>query len=56
MEFDIKIYSMNEVAKILKVSKRTIYDYIKSGELKVKKIGGKWIITEENLKKFIETE
>ena len=54
--FDIKIYSMKEVATILDVTERTLYSYIKNGKLKAKKIGGKWMITEENLKKFINAE
>jgi excisionase family DNA binding protein len=53
---DIKIYSMREVSEILKVTERTLYNYIKEGRLKVQKIGGKWIITEENLRKFIKAE
>jgi excisionase family DNA binding protein len=56
MMLDIKIYSMKEVSQILKVTERTLYTYIKDGKLKVQKIGGKWIITEENLKKFIKAE
>ena len=53
---DIKIYSMREVSEILKVTERTLYNYIKEGRVKVQKIGGKWIITEENLRKFIKAE
>lgn len=56
MMLDIKVYSMKEVSKILGVTQRTLYNYIKSGKLRVQKIGGKWIITEENLKKFIKAE
>ena len=47
---------MREVSEILKVTERTLYNYIKEGRLKVQKIGGKWIITEENLRKFIKAE
>lgn len=53
---DIKIYSMKEVGKILGVTERTLYNYIKNNKIKVQKIGGRWIITEENLKKFIKAE
>lgn len=34
-----KIYTPEEVAKILKVSKNTVYDLIKRGEIIAKKIG-----------------
>jgi excisionase family DNA binding protein len=53
---DIKVYSLKEASKILGVTERTLYNYIKAGRIKVQKIGGKWIITEENLKKFIKGE
>lgn len=53
---DIKIYTMKEVSELLKVTERTLYNYIKSGKFKAKKIGGKWMITEENLKRFIDEE
>jgi len=53
---DIKVYSLKEASKILGVTERTLYNYIKADRIKVQKIGGKWIITEENLKKFIKGE
>jgi excisionase family DNA binding protein len=53
---DIKVYSLKEVSKILGVTERTLYNYVKAGKIKVRKIGGKWIMTEENLKKLIKGE
>ena len=47
---------MKEVSDLLKVTERTLYNCIKAGDFKAKKVGGKWIITEENLRKFIEAE
>lgn len=38
---DINIYTMKEVSEILKVTERTLYNYIKGGKFKAKKIGGK---------------
>lgn len=49
----IKLYSLKEVAHLLDVTERTLHNYIKSGKLKGQKIGGKWKISDENLKKFI---
>ena len=46
---DIKLYTLHEIQPILKVSYRTLQNYIKDGKLKGAKIGGKWRITEENL-------
>lgn len=52
----IKLYSLKEVAKLLDVTERTLHNYIKTGKLKRQKIGGKWKISDENLKKFINGE
>ena len=50
---DIKVYSISEVALLLKVNRRTVWNYVKEGKLKAKKVGGKWLITEANLKEFV---
>lgn len=50
---DIKVYTMNEVAEILKVTKRTLYNYIKAGTLHAVKMGKYWRISEESLQDFI---
>lgn len=51
---EIKVYSVEEVADILKLTTRTIYAYIKSGQLKASKIGKYWRITPAALQDFIE--
>ena len=48
-----KLYTIQEIADILKVSKKTIYRYIESGKLKATKIG-QWRIKEEDLNKLIK--
>ena len=48
-----KLYTIQEVAEMLKVSKKTIYRYIKCGKLKATKIG-QWRIKEEDLNKLIK--
>jgi len=53
---DIKLYSTQEVAKILKVTEKTVQTYIKNERLKAQKIGRRWKITESNFKKFISAE
>lgn len=48
------ILTIEEVSKILKVSKRTIYRWIDSGDLKVARIGRKtYRVFESDLRKFI---
>lgn len=49
----IKVYNLKEISELLKVSKRTLLDYIKDEKLKATKIGGKWIVSHANLTNFI---
>ena len=51
---DIKIYTLEDVMDILKVTKRTLYNYIKNGDLKAVKIGKYWKVSEEALRDFTE--
>ena len=51
-----KLYTLTDLEKILGVTHRTLQTYIRNGRLKGVKIGGKWKITEENLKRFINGE
>ena len=52
----IRLYTLTELEPILQVTHRTLQEYIKQGRLKGVKIGGKWKVSEENLKKFINGE
>lgn len=51
---DIKVYTAEEVLGILKVTKRTLYNYIKAGQIKAIKCGREWRVTEDALKVFLE--
>jgi len=53
---DIKLYTLPEVSKIVRLARRTLYNYLKSGELKAVKLGGTWRVTEESLNEFINRE
>jgi len=53
---DITLYSLTELEPILGVTHRTLQTYITSGRLKGVKLGGKWRVTEENLRKFLNGE
>lgn len=52
----MKLYNLKEVAELLSVTERTLHNYIKDGRLKGQKIGGRWKISETNLKRFIDGE
>jgi excisionase family DNA binding protein len=51
-----KLYSVHDVSAALHVTARTILSYLKSGALRGRKVGGAWLISEANLKRFIEGE
>ena len=50
----VKVYSLDEVAEILQLTKRTLYSYVKDGKLKAIKVGKSWRVTEESLRDFLE--
>lgn len=51
----IKVYNLDEVADIIQVTKRTLYNYINAGTLKAVKVGKYWRVSEDNLQAFIST-
>ncbi len=50
------LYNLTDLESVLGVTHRTLQTYIKNGRLKGVKIGGKWKVSDENLKKFINGE
>ena len=52
----IRLFTLTEIEPILGVTHRTLLTYIKDGRLKGVKIGGKWKVSGENLRKFINGE
>jgi len=50
---DLTLYTLKDLSGLLKVTERTLLTYIKDGKLKGQKIGGKWLISETNLQKFM---
>ena len=50
----MKVYDLEDLVKLLKMNIQTLRIYIKEGKLKASKVGRKYIVTEENLKEFLE--
>ena len=50
----IKFYTISETAKALNVTPQTVRAYIKQGKLKGQRIGRPILITENNLKEFLQ--
>lgn len=50
---ELRLYDLKDLQKILGVSYRTLLKYVGSGELKARKIGREWKVTQANLDAFI---
>jgi len=50
---EFKLYTIEEISEILKVTQRTIYNFINKNNLKAVKIGKYWRVTETALQEFI---
>ena len=55
MNNETPVYNLKDLSKKLKMSVRTLREYVKSGELKAKKIGKAYYVTEPNLLAFLES-
>lgn len=51
---ELKLYTISEIAEILRVTQRTIYTYIKEEELPAIKIGKHWRVRHEHLEYFLD--
>lgn len=49
-----RIYTLDEIAEMLHITRRTLYAYIKEGKLQAVKIGKYWRVSETNLQAFLE--
>lgn len=49
-------YTTKDIAEQLQVNEKAIRGRITNGELKASKVCGKWIVTAENLKRFIDSK
>ena len=53
---DNKLYTPKEIAETLRITKETVYYYIKTGRLKAKRVGKSWRILGKDINEFIEVE
>lgn len=51
-----QFYKLGEVAELLGKHYNTIYQHIQKGLLKANKVGGEYMITKENLDKYLKGE
>lgn len=53
MTDELKTYTLNEAAEVLRCTRNTVYSYVVSGQIHASKIGLKWLITHEELQYII---
>lgn len=53
---EITAYTLDEVASMLKLTKRSLYNYIRNGKLQAVKMGKYWRVTAESLQQLLENE
>lgn len=51
----MKLYTTEELVELLQVTDRTIYRYIKQGQLEAVKFGREYRYSEQAVKKFLKT-
>jgi len=49
----IKLYTPEQAAKVLQCTTRCVYNYLWRGVIPGRKIGGRWKIEEETLRRWI---
>lgn len=53
---EIPVYDLKDLSMKLKISVRTLRKYIKRGELKAKKVGKAYYVTEANLMDLLDPD
>ena len=51
---DVKLYTVKELAAILKVHYQTALAYCETGKILARKVEGRWIVTDDSLRAFVE--
>lgn len=54
IEDRIKVYTVPEVAKLLNMTPQSVRKYLNEGKIKGTKAGVRWVISEENIKEFLQ--
>jgi len=52
---EVTLYSVPELSSMLNVTTVSIRNYIKKGYLKGQKLTGRWFISEESLRDFLDS-
>lgn len=50
--FNLELYNIKQTAAILRVTERSVMNYLKKGQLRGRKVGGRWMFSREEITKF----
>jgi len=50
---DIKLYDVQEIAKIFDMTPQSVRKFFKTGRIKARKVGTRWYVTEEAIREFL---
>lgn len=53
MNEDVVLYNINDLMRLLKVTRVTVLRYINQKKIKAFKVGHSWLVTKEALEEFI---
>ena len=56
MKYEKPVYDLKELSQMVNLSIRTLREYVKSGKLKVKKIGRAYYVNQTNLSAFLDSD
>lgn len=54
MADELRVYTINEAAEILKLNPRTVYNYVRAGKIEAARFGRAYRISEDALRKLME--
>lgn len=50
---EIKVYTVPELVKLFQLNPQSVRKYLKEGRIKGRKVGTKWLVTEEAIREFL---
>ena len=50
---DIKVYDVQEIAKMFDMTPQSIRKFIREGRIKGRKVGTRWYVTEEAIREYL---
>ena len=49
----INVFTVRELSELFTLSPQSIRRYLKDGKIRAKKVGTKWLVTEEAIREFL---